>query len=120
MCIQGKSVPTPLPVQALDHATGYLLAAAVLRGLGRRLDNGSGSSTRASLARTAAMLMQHSLPQRRENAELPKTQAGDFAGDIERTPWGPVQRMLPPCAITGTLMHWTIPAGNLGDSAPTW
>ena len=25
--------PTPLPVQALDHATGYLMAAAVVRGL---------------------------------------------------------------------------------------
>ena len=120
MRIQGKSVPTPLPVQALDHATGYLLAAAVLRGLGRRLDNGSGSSTRASLARTAAMLMQHSLPQRRESAGLPEAQPDDFASDIERTPWGPMRRLLPPCAIAGTLMHWTIPAGNLGDSAPAW
>src|SRR5262249_44968017 len=25
--------PTPLPVQALDHATGYLMAAAAVRGL---------------------------------------------------------------------------------------
>src|SRR5262249_13189705 len=32
----GKDRPTPLPVQALDHATGYLLAAAALRGLARR------------------------------------------------------------------------------------
>jgi hypothetical protein len=23
--------PTPLPVQALDHATGYLMAAAAIR-----------------------------------------------------------------------------------------
>ena len=25
----GKDRPTPMPVQALDHATGYLMAAAV-------------------------------------------------------------------------------------------
>jgi hypothetical protein len=120
MRIQGKSVPTPLPVQALDHAAGYLLAAAVLRGLERRLDHGAGSSTRASLARTAAMFTQHSLPRQRETAALPEAQASDYAGHIERTPWGPARRMLPPCAITGTRMQWAIPAGNLGDSAPAW
>ena len=29
----GRDVPTPLPVQALDHATGYLMAAEVIDGL---------------------------------------------------------------------------------------
>jgi hypothetical protein len=32
----GKDRPTPLPVQALDHATGYLMATAVVRALRRR------------------------------------------------------------------------------------
>ncbi len=49
--------PTPLPVQALDHATGYLMAAAVIRGLTKRLNHGLGSETRTSLARVAAVLM---------------------------------------------------------------
>ncbi len=29
----GADRPVPLPVQALDHATGHLMAAAVLHGL---------------------------------------------------------------------------------------
>jgi hypothetical protein len=120
MRIQGKSVPTPLPVQALDHATGYLLAAAVLRGLARRLDHGAGSSTCASLARTAALFVQHSLPQLRETAALPEERPSDFADQIERTHWGQARRLLPPCAIAGTPMRWAIPAGNLGDGAPAW
>lgn len=43
--------PTPLPVQALDHGTGYLMAAAAITLLGR------GGSARLSLARTAKLLI---------------------------------------------------------------
>ena len=39
----GKDRPTPLPVQALDHATGYLMAALVVRGLTQRIATGRGS-----------------------------------------------------------------------------
>ena len=46
-------VPGALPAQALDHSTGYLLAAAVLRAL----TEGRGVRVRASLARTAAALL---------------------------------------------------------------
>jgi CoA-transferase family III len=44
--------PGALPVQALDHATGYRIATAVLRGLAR-----GGEHARLSLAQTAADLM---------------------------------------------------------------
>jgi len=49
--------PVPLPVQALDHATGYLMAAAALRGLALRRREGSATVARLSLARTAAALV---------------------------------------------------------------
>ena len=52
----GKDRPTPLPVQALDHATGYLVAAAVVHGLTRRITTGRGCEARASLAKVAAFL----------------------------------------------------------------
>ena len=55
---QGE-VPTPLPVQALDHATGYLMAASALRLLTERLNTGRGCSARLSLARTAKLLIEH-------------------------------------------------------------
>ncbi|MDE2576665.1 MAG: CoA transferase, partial [Rhodospirillales bacterium] len=48
--------PTPLPVQALDHATGYLMAATAIAGLARRRAHGHGTAARLSLARTAWLL----------------------------------------------------------------
>ncbi|MGC0387563.1 CoA transferase [Streptomyces sp. SAI-129] len=43
-----------LPAQALDHGTGHLLAAAVLRALGDRHATGGGQHLRLSLAGTAS------------------------------------------------------------------
>ena len=56
-CAAGTDRPVPLPVQALDHATGYLLAAAVLTGLAQRHEDGRGSRWRTSLARMARLLV---------------------------------------------------------------
>jgi hypothetical protein len=49
--------PGPLPVQALDHATGYRIAAAALRGLARRARGEGAEHASLALARTAAELM---------------------------------------------------------------
>lgn len=54
---RGADRPVPLPVQALDHATGHLMAAATLRGLSARLSTGLSGSARLSLARTASLLI---------------------------------------------------------------
>ncbi|MES4891966.1 CoA transferase [Streptomyces sp. NPDC096012] len=48
--------PGALPAQALDHGTGYLLAAAVLRALTERSYDGHGRCVRLALARTAHWL----------------------------------------------------------------
>ena len=43
--------PGALPAQALDHGTGYLLAAAVLRAVTEQLDEGGTRCVRLALAR---------------------------------------------------------------------
>ncbi|MFC7013804.1 CoA transferase, partial [Streptomyces viridiviolaceus] len=48
--------PGALPAQALDHGTGYLLAAAVLRALTEQSQEGGSRCVRLSLARTATWL----------------------------------------------------------------
>ena len=113
----GRDRPTPLPVQALDHATGYLLAAAVLRGLADRLTTGAGTVARASLARTAALLAGMT-----PGAEEPLTPEGadDLTGSIEPTSWGPARRVLPPCRIEGAPMRWDRAAAALGSAAACW
>ncbi|WP_446222239.1 CoA transferase [Nocardia sp. IBHARD005] len=49
--------PGALPAQALDHGSGYLLAAAVMDALLARADDGFGRNIRVSLARTASWLL---------------------------------------------------------------
>jgi hypothetical protein len=113
----GRDRPTPLPVQALDHATGYLMATAVIRGLTRRLSTGVGSVTRTSLARTAAVLT--GMPQTETTPFAPET-PDDLAPTTEGTAWGPARRLLPPVALTGAPMRWDLPASELGSAAAAW
>ena len=56
MAMAGANRPKPLPVQALDHATGYFLAVAVLHALAEGIESGGAMSARLSLARTARLL----------------------------------------------------------------
>ena len=112
--------PTPLPVQALDHATGYLLATAVLRGLETRLKTRRGSIARASLARTGALLMNTLKPGGQLDEPLAPETAADLAPTLEQTYWGPARRLHWPVEVTGVTMQWDQPAGLLGSSEATW
>jgi hypothetical protein len=110
--------PAPLPAQALDHATGYLLAAAVVRGVTRRITDGSGLDARLSLARTAKFLTDaQGAP---ATAPLAPLAPADLAPDIESTGWGPARRLAPPVAIVGAPMRWERPARALGTSPARW
>lgn len=55
--IEGSGSPGALPAQALDHATGYLLAAGIIDALAARRTDGRGRDVVTSLARTAASLL---------------------------------------------------------------
>jgi hypothetical protein len=110
--------PTPLPVQALDHGTGYLMAASAIRALTERFSNGHGSSARLSLARTAKLLVEQGQVGAQE--PLPAEEAGDQGMLVEQTAWGPAHRLQVPLKITGTPLQWTIPAGELGSHRPQW
>lgn len=114
-----KEQPTPLPVQALDHATGYIMAAAAVRGLTRRLATGTGSVSRVSLARTAVLLVRAAAPPQ-EAPPLTQPDDADFDPRIEATAWGPARRLRPPAVIDGTPMRWDRPANALGSSPASW
>ena len=113
----GRDRPTPLPVQALDHATGYLLAAAVVRGLTLRARSGAGCATRASLARMAMLLT--GAPMDAQGAMAAET-LEDQAPAIEATTWGPAHRLMPPVTVEGAPMQWVYPAGPLGNAPAAW
>ncbi len=113
----GRDRPAPLPVQALDHATGYLMAAAAVRGLTARLRSGDGGTARASLARTAALLA--AMPAGAPVPLAPEA-SDDLAAEVEATAWGPARRIASPCAVGDAAMRWDAPASGLGTAAPAW
>lgn len=116
---RGEDKPVPLPVQALDHATGYLVAASALRGLTARRQHGVGSRWRLSLARTARLLMEAGA-QPRGLAELAAESAADLAAGVESTPWGPARRLRSPLQMADSPMFWDLPATRLGSSPAQW
>jgi crotonobetainyl-CoA:carnitine CoA-transferase CaiB-like acyl-CoA transferase len=116
----GLQEPKPLPAQALDHATGYLMAASAIAGLTLRGREGIGSRWRMSLARTAQLL----ITTRREQdvataAERPFV-TPEAVGPVEHTPWGDALRLAPPLLVEGSPLHWSIPAHELGSELPQW
>lgn len=115
----GAEKPFPLPVQALDHATGYLMAAAVLRALALRQQEGRVLSARLSLARTAHLLAETSSDEQSPN--LSTETDDDLDPRLEDTAWGTAQRVCFPLTIEGLPpVTWPYPAGPLGTSLPVW
>lgn len=112
--------PLPLPVQALDHATGYLLATAVLRGLEQRVKTGKGSIARASLARTGALLLTTLDPGGLNRPSLAAETQEDLSASTEHTGWGPAKRVKWPVRVTGIEMKWSVGAGPLKREAARW
>jgi hypothetical protein len=110
--------PVPLPVQALDHATGYFMAATAIRALTRRLNDGVGTQARLSLARTAKLLTDHADGDL--SSLLRPAASADLSPTVEHTYWGDAQRVAPPAAVAGAPMYWERPAQMLGSAVPAW
>jgi crotonobetainyl-CoA:carnitine CoA-transferase CaiB-like acyl-CoA transferase len=109
--------PGALPAQALDHGTGYLLAAGVLRALTEQSYEGGSRFLGLSLARTAAWLMHGIQP----------GEAGD-AGYDGPEPWlaerdsrlGRLRYALPPVSFADGPADWARPPVPWGTSPARW
>ena len=115
MTRSGADKPVPLPVQALDHATGYLMAAATLSALAHRRQTSVGRSAQLSLARTAQLLLERP----GEGDHTPFVGRAPEHPDTEHTTWGPARRLRPPFAIDGVSLEAS-PARALGLDRPVW
>lgn len=114
----GRDRPTPLPVQALDHATGYLIAAAAVRGLRERLETGRGFEGRTSLARVAELLL--TAPVAAIAGSLGAANEADWSDGVEASDFGMARRLRSPITIASTPLQWDRPARKLGSAPPTW
>ncbi|MGW1159970.1 CoA transferase [Streptomyces sp. NPDC002513] len=114
--------PGALPAQALDHGTGYLLAAAVLRSLTEQTDQGGTRVVRLALARTAAWLT--------DGTDRGTERAGavDPAAYDGPEPWlgetgsglGRLRYALPPVRFTDGPSDWARPPGCWGQDPARW
>ncbi|KAA1421957.1 acyl-CoA transferase [Nocardioides humilatus] len=107
----GSDEPSALPVQGLDHATGYLLAAGILRLLASR----QAGIVSTALAATAHLLSEHRTPDPGVTAEpsLPALVTRSSA-------WGRLLSTPVPGYISGVSPDLRIPAGPLGRYDPRW
>ncbi|MEV6355072.1 CoA transferase [Streptomyces hydrogenans] len=101
--------PGALPAQALDHGTGYLLAAAVLRSLTERERDGGGRLVRLALAQTGHWLT-HGLPRYEPGRHLAESEG----------PLGRLRHAVSPVAYEGGPAGWSRPPGLQGGDSPAW
>jgi len=119
--------PGALPAQALDHGTGYLLAAAVLRALTEQLDDGGSRSVRLALTQTAAWLTDGM-------DKVDGMDGVDAVDDIDDasydrpdrwlaetdSPLGRLRYALPPVSFAGGPADWARPPGPRGTDSANW
>ncbi|MEU5048771.1 CoA transferase [Streptomyces sp. NPDC021096] len=112
------SRPGVLPAQALDHGTGYLLAAAVLRGVTDQRAGGGTYLARLALAQTAAWLARG----------VGRDETLRDVGECDVEPWmrerpgafGPVRYVSSPVVFDGGPSDWACVAGRWGADAAVW
>jgi crotonobetainyl-CoA:carnitine CoA-transferase CaiB-like acyl-CoA transferase len=137
----GGRRPGALPVQALDHATGYGAAAAAIALLARRRHTGLGGSARLSLARTAEELFSlpvegfPPVPSGGPAAPVPYagvTPAGSAASDLPKpllpapelrsmySSYGHLSYVGPPLLVDGQPLDYTSAPPPYGSSPLAW
>lgn len=114
---QLSTQPNPLPAQALDHGTGWLLGAVVARALRHQMQEGQPSTIRSSLVGTAQLLYELRDRRANETVDAPETSV-----QLEQcaTWWGPARRVPMPGRIEGLETSWRQEAGPLGRHSPVW
>ncbi|MFI6643499.1 CoA transferase [Streptomyces sp. NPDC050504] len=123
----GAGEPGALPAQALDHGTGYLMAAAVLRAVTEQRAAGGSRVARLALARTAHWLL-HELPEGAGAPERPGSAVSGPSQPYSPEPWmtgadaptGSLRYALPAVRFDGGPTDWARPAGVWGADAAQW
>src|SRR5579863_8124183 len=115
----GAPKPKELPAQALDHATGYLLAFAVMTALKRQAAEGGSWHVRLSLAQTGYWLRQFG---RIDGTTCPDPAIDDVHDCLEETAsgFGRLTAVRHAAVMSETPPHWTRPSVPLGTHAPVW
>jgi len=107
--------PGVLPCQLLDHATGYVIAAATMAALAHRGRTGQARSARLSLTRTAHWLLQQG------TRAAPPIDPEPNSDDHYRVPLGDGWTgIAPPGQLDGTPLFWPHLPPRYGQASAAW
>ncbi len=113
--------PGALPVQALDHATGYGLAAGAMALLAHRQRGGLGGWARLSLARTAEELLNlPALPALSGEAGRPAGPPPALVLRTQASTYGELRYAAPPLLADGQPLDYGRPPVPYGSSELAW
>jgi crotonobetainyl-CoA:carnitine CoA-transferase CaiB-like acyl-CoA transferase len=116
----GVPAPRELPAQALDHASGYLMAFGAMLALARKAEEGGSWHVRVSLAQTGHWLS--GLGRLEDGFAGADPKFADVADLLEAadTPFGRLTYVRHAGALSETPAHWLRPPVPLGTHAPVW
>jgi hypothetical protein len=116
----GVEGPKELPCQALDHASGYLLAFGVLMARMRQAGEGGSWLVRVSLAATGRWIWNLGRVENGFSCAVPSR--NDVADLLEesQSPFGLMRGVRHAAQLAATPAGWTRPAVALGSDPPVW
>ncbi len=114
----GEAKPRPLPCQALDHASGYLLAFGAMAALLRRATEGGSWLVRVSLAGTGEWIKRLG----RVEGGLAAPGIAEIAPFLEESDsgYGRMTAVRHAAILSATPAHWALPSMPLGSHPPSW
>ncbi|MBX9828878.1 MAG: CoA transferase [Xanthobacteraceae bacterium] len=116
----GETNPRPLPCQAIDHATGYLMALGALTALIRRTEEGGSWLVRVSLARTQWWLRQ--MGRVADGFACSDPRLEDIGDRIETSAsgYGSLAAVRHSAELTETPARWERPSSPYGTHPARW
>jgi len=117
--VRGLDEPRPLPCQALDHASGYLLAFGAMVALARRATQGGSWLVRLSLAQTGRWLDRLGRVNGLALDDLRADAVEDLMEETD-TPWGRMKAVAPVAQLSETPGRFARPSTPLGAHPPEW
>lgn len=116
----GRDGPKELPCQALDHGSGYLLAAGAMLALERQRRLGGSWLVRVSLAQTGAWIA--TLGRLKNGLNCPDPSFDDVQDLLETTEsgFGPMTAVRHAARMSATPVSWERPSVPLGTHPAEW
>ena len=116
----GVAPPKVLPCQALDHASGFLLAFGTMAAVLRRAEEGGSWLVKVSLAGTGWWLRNLGRLEGGFAASVPKLAEVMHLTEETNTGFGRLTALRDAAVLSETPSHWALGSVPLGSHAPRW